>query len=212
MKQLLLVLIATFASTMLQAQGLSVIKLDKPNKERGSVIMKALDDRRSVREFSDKKLSHQDLSDLLWAANGVNRPDGRRTAPTARNNNDIDVYLVTPEGAYLYVPADHELQPVVAGDYRAIVADNQDFVKQAPVCVLIVSDYSRFTGLPEAMQKQFGALDAGMVSQNISLFASGCGLVTVPRAFMQRDKLKEILKLKDTQEVLLNHPVGYPKK
>jgi Nitroreductase len=212
MKQLVLILVAAFATATLQAQGLRDIKLNQPNKDRGASLMKALDDRKSVRAFSDKQLSDQDLSDLLWAANGVNRPDGRRTAPTARNNNDIDIYLVTSEGIYLYVPVGHELQPVVAGDFSAMIADNQEFAKEAPVYVLIVSDYARFTGLPEATQKQFGALDAGMVSQNISLFASSCGFVTVPRAFMQRDKLKEALKLKDSQEVLLNHPIGYPKQ
>jgi len=211
MKRLLLLSAAIFAAAALQAQTMKTIKLNQPNKERGSVIMKALSERRSVREYSDKKLSHQDLSDLMWAANGISSSDGKRTAPTARNDQDIDVYVIMQEGAYLYVPESNELTPVAEGDFRPQLADRQEFVNNVPVCLLIVSDYSRFKGLPEAMQKQFGALDAGMVSQNISLFCSGSGLVTVPRAYMQKDNIKKSLKLKDSQEPLLNHPVGYPK-
>ena len=194
------------------AQNLTPIKLNAPNKDRGTSIMKALDNRQSTREFSTEKLSLNDLSDLLWAANGINRPDGRRTAPTARNNQDIDVYAIMEEGVYLYDPKGHELTPVVAGDYRTLVADRQAFVMDAPVCLLIVSDISRFTGMDLEVQKQWGALDAGIVSQNIMLFASGCGLVTVPRAYMKKEELKQLLKLTDTQIPMLNNPVGYPKE
>jgi nitroreductase len=203
-----LLLLATSAVT---AQDLKPVKLNVPNKERGASIMKALDNRRSVREFSKDKLSLQDLSDLLWAANGINRPDGRRTAATARNNQDIDVYAIMEEGAYLYDAKAHELKPVAAGDHRLLIADRQVSVADAPVSLLIVSDLSRFTGADIELQKQWGALDAGIVSQNIMLFASGCGFVTVPRAFMKKDELKKVLKLSETQIPMLNNPVGYPK-
>jgi SagB-type dehydrogenase family enzyme len=199
-------------ATAVNAQYLKPIKLNAPNKERGSSIMKALSERHSEREFSTEKLSLQDLSDLLWAANGINRPDGRRTAATARNNQDIDLYAIMEEGAYIYDAKAHELKPVTKGDHRPLIADRQASIKDAPVSLLIVSDLSRFTGVDLERQKQWGALDAGIVSQNIMLFASGCGFVTVPRAFMQKEELKKVLKLSETQEPMLNNPVGYPKK
>ncbi|MDR0384455.1 MAG: nitroreductase family protein [Prevotellaceae bacterium] len=198
--------------TTVDAQNLKAIKLNAPDRNRGSSIMKALSDRHSEREFSKEKLSLQDLSDLLWAANGVNRPDGRRTAATARNNQDIDVYAIMEEGAYLYDAGAHELKPVAEGDHRPLIADRQTSINDAPVSLLIVSDLSRFAGADPEVQKQWGALDAGIVSQNIMLFASGCGFVTVPRAFMKKDELKKVLKLSATQIPLLNNPVGYPKK
>ncbi|MCL1937958.1 MAG: SagB/ThcOx family dehydrogenase [Candidatus Azobacteroides sp.] len=198
-------------ATVVNAQSLDTIKLNEPSKERGSNIMEALANRHSTREFSPEKLNLQDLSDLLWAADGVNRPDGRRTAATARNNQDIDVYVIMEEGAYLYDAKVHELQPVAEGDYRNLIADTQASIQEAPVCLLIVSDLSRFTGANEDVQKQWGAIDAGIVSQNIMLFASACGFVTVPRAYMKKDELKEVLHLSDTQVPMLNNPVGYPK-
>jgi SagB-type dehydrogenase family enzyme len=199
-------------ATAVNAQDLKPIKLNSPNKGRGSSIMQALSNRHSEREFSKEKLSVQDLSDLLWAANGINREDGRRTAATARNNQDIDVYAIMEEGAYIYDAKVHELKPVAAGDHRPLIADRQVSVIDAPVSLLIVSDLSRFTGVDPEVQKQWGALDAGIVSQNIMLFASGCGFATVPRAFMKKDELKKVLKLSETQVPMLNNPVGYPKK
>jgi SagB-type dehydrogenase family enzyme len=199
-------------ATAVKAQNLKPIKLNDPNRDRGSSIMKALSDRHSEREFSKEKLSLQDLSDLLWAANGINRADGRRTAATARNNQDIDVYAVMEEGSYIYDAKAHELKPVAEGDHRPLVADKQASVIDAPVSLLIVSDLSRFINTDPELQKQWGALDAGIVSQNIMLFASGCGLVTVPRAYMKKDELKKVLKLSETQVPMLNNPVGYPKK
>jgi nitroreductase len=194
------------------AQNPVSIQLNAPTQERGANIMEALANRHSTREFSPEKLSLQDLSDLLWAANGVNRPDGRRTAATARNNQDIDVYVIMEEGSYLYDAQAQALTLVAEGDYRGLIADAQLPVKEAPVSLLMVSDLSRFTGMDVEVQKQWGALDAGIVSQNIMLFASACGLVTVPRVYMKKDELKETLHLSATQVPMINNPVGHPKK
>lgn len=137
-----------FASLLLvvtmYAQDLKAIKLSSPDKNRGSSIMKALSDRHSDREYAAKELSLQDLSDLLWAANGINRPDGKRTAPSALNKQDIDIYVIMKEGAYLYDAKANSLQPIAKGDHRAAVAGSQDFVKSAPVSLVLVSDLSRF--------------------------------------------------------------------
>jgi len=199
-------------SLSMGAQTMKTIKLNAPSKDRGNSIMKSLADRHSEREFADRKLSMQDLSDLLWSANGINRPDGRRTAPSAMNKQDVDIYVIMEEGAYLFVPSSNELKPVVSGDHRPLIADQQASIAKAPACLLMVSDISRFGSIgDEALRRQWGAIDVGVISQNISLFCSGCGLITVPRAFMKADELKKVLKLTETQIPILNNPVGYSK-
>ena len=198
--------------TTLHAQGAGELKLNRPDLNRGVNVMKAFSDRHSDREFSTRELSLQDLSDLLWAANGVNRPgDGKRTAPSALNKQDVDIYVFLAKGVYLYDALKHVLKLVAEGDHRAVVAGRQDFVKQAPVSLVYVSDLSRFgMGLDEQV-KLMGAMDAGIVSQNVNLFCAGVGLSTVPRASMDQEALRKLLKLSDTQVPMMNNPVGYSK-
>ena len=198
--------------TTLHAQGAGELKLNRTDLNRGVNVMKAFSDRHSDREFSTRELSLQDLSDLLWAANGVNRPgDGKRTAPSALNKQDVDIYVFLAKGVYLYDASKHVLKLVAEGDHRAVVAGRQDFVKQAPVSLVYVSDLSRFgMGLDEQV-KLMGAMDAGIVSQNVNLFCAGVGLSTVPRASMDQEALRKLLKLSDTQVPMMNNPVGYSK-
>jgi SagB-type dehydrogenase family enzyme len=211
MRTLFVVLVLCMTGFHMNAQELQEIKLNAPDKTRGSATMKALSDRMSVREYDSKELSLQDLSDLLWAANGINRPDGRRTAPTASNRQEIDVYAIRSDGAYFYDAQAHSLKPVAAGDFRAAVAGQQDFVKSAPVSLVIVINLEKL-GDPAAEQtKLMGAVDAGIVSQNINIFCSAVGLSTVPRASMDQAELRKILKLSETQRPIMNNPVGYPK-
>ncbi|MDR0844700.1 MAG: SagB/ThcOx family dehydrogenase [Tannerella sp.] len=194
------------------AQELQVIKLNVPDKKRGSATMQAFSDRHSDREFSPEELALQDLSDLLWAANGVNRADGKRTAPSAMNRQEIDIYAIRADGAYLYDAQSHSLKPIAKGDYRAAVAGSQDYVKSAPVSLVTVVNLEK-SGDPAAEQtKLMGAVDAGIVTQNINIFCAAVGLSTVPRASMDQAELRKILKLSDTQLPLMNNPVGYPKK
>lgn len=197
----------------MNAQNVKEIPLGKPSQTRGSNVMKAFANRHSDREFSTKELTRQDLSDLLWTANGINRPsDGKRTAPSALNKQDVDIYVFTKDGVYLYEAKSHLLKPVADGDHRAAVAGGQDFVKTAPVSLVYVSDLSRFgTGVNE-QAKLMGAMDAGIVSQNVNLFCAGVGLSTVPRASMDKVALKKLLKLSNTQIPMMNNPVGYPKE
>lgn len=191
----------------MQAQELQILKLNKPDIKRGLPVMTALEARHSTREFADRKLELQDLSDLLWAAVGINRQEsGKRTAPTAMNKQEISIYVCLPEGAYLYDAGRHSLLPVAEGDFRTAVAGGQSFVNNAPACLVIVADLDKFGG-----DVFMPAMDAGIVSQNISLFCSGCGLVTVPRASMDQEQLKSSLKLIASQRPLMNHPVGYAK-
>lgn len=207
MKKLFMMFIGTCLVAGCNAQPAQTIKLQTPNKNRGESTMQAFEKRKSTREFADRALSTQDLSDLVWAANGINRPaDNKRTAPTAMNKQEIDLYVILPEGAYRYDPAAHQLDLVVAEDLRPAVAGSQDFAKNAPACLLIVADLDRAGGQNSQM---WTAYDAGIVSQNISLFCAGCGLATVPRAFMDKDALAKSLNLSENQLIHLNHPVGY---
>jgi SagB-type dehydrogenase family enzyme len=213
MKRLLCLLVFTMILANLNAQDLKSIVLNPPDKTRGLPVMQALEKRSSASAFSSDKLKLQDLSDLLWAANGINRPElKKRTAPSAMNAQDIDLYVFTEEGVYIYNAADHTLEPVVSGDQRLLVAGRQTEFAKAAVILVMVSDISRFPGGDDAGKLSIAAMDAGLVSQNISIFCAGTGLLTRPRATMDQDKLREILKLKASQHPLLNNPVSYPLK
>jgi SagB-type dehydrogenase family enzyme len=194
------------------AQELETVKLNKPYMARGETVMKALENRKSVRSFQDRELSFQDLSDLLWAAVGVNREDGRRTAPSAMNRQEVDVYVVLKDGAYLYNAAEHVLQPVAAGDYRNFVKGEQEFENPAPLYLVIVADIKKMGDVTQEQTKMMCAMDAGIVCQNINIFCAATALATVPRAWMNKEELKKILKLSDNQYIMLNNPVGYPKE
>lgn len=204
-----------------RAQETKTVKLNAPDKTRGLPVMQALSVRASVRDWSDTDLSLQDLSDLLWAANGINRPEiGKRTAASAMNAQDVDVYVVNKDGAFLYDAKQHALIMVAAGDHREELATRPGGgpgaggpppSTPAPVQLFLVSDLSRFSRGTDELKKEWAAIDAGIVSANISLFCAGTGLSTRPRASMNKDALKSLLKLKDTQVPVLNHPVGHPK-
>jgi SagB-type dehydrogenase family enzyme len=209
MKKLSLNIIFIMMISSLFAQAKTII-LSPPDTSRGLPVMKALSLRASEKEFDTTKLKLQDLSDLCWAANGINRPEsGKRTAPSAMNSQDIDVYIVMQEGTYLYDAKKHLLDLVVAGDHRLWVAGQQVNFAKAPLFCLLVSDISRFTRGNDSLKMVWAAEDAGIVSQNISVFCASVGLSTRPRASMDQAKLREILKLKSTQYLVLNNPVGY---
>ena len=189
-----------------------IIKLNEPDKSLGVSLMQALSERKSQREFSDKMLSLETLSSLLWAANGVNREDGRRTAPSAVNSQDIDIYVCMATGAYLYDAKQNQLNRVCTDDLRKSVAGRQPM--DAPVFLVLVGDVSRYpSGLASQRQlvESFACMDAGYVSANIGLYCAAAGLATVPRASMDKETLAKALNLTDTQIPILNNPVGYPK-
>lgn len=209
MKSIFLSLVAACMLSGAYAQTLSPIQLKAPEKKAGLSVMETLANRHSTREFSNKKLTLQELSNLLWAANGINRPEkGMRTAPSAMNAQEVDVYVCMEEGAFLYDAKSNQLQPVIQEDLRGLVGSKQAFVKNAPVVLLMVSDLSKLPGGNSEQTKLMAAIDAGIVSQNISIACSGLGLITVPRASMDKEALAQKLKLKSTQLLLMNNPVG----
>lgn len=212
MKRISFIIAAFFMLSTINAQDMKQIKLPAPNKTTGTTIMKALNDRHSERGYAATKLLPQDLSNLLWAANGLNRPDGKRTAPSCRNFREVNVYVITSEGAYLYDAKAHALSLLTEGDYRGAVAGGQDFVKSAPLCIVLAADLTPFGKNIDENAKLMASVDVGIVCQNINLACSGLGLATVPRATMDKTTLKKVLKLKDTELLLMNNPVGYPKK
>ena len=180
---------------------------------RGLPVMKALSLRASANDYDTASITLQDLSDLLWASNGINRPDvGKRTAPSAINAQDIDVYVCMASGTYLYDAKKHALDLMITGDYRKLVAGRQENVTKAPVICLLVSDISRFKFGADSLKLVWAAEDAGIVSQNISLFCASVGLATRPRATMDLIKLREVLKLNKSQYVMLNNPISMKKK
>lgn len=212
MKRIILLFILVSFGINAMAQDMKKIQLNAPDMKRGISTMEALSKRQSIREYADKPLSLQDLSDLIWAAAGINREDqGKRTSPTATNAQEIDLYVFFPEGVYRYMPKEHSLEPVVKGDFRSTVASQQEFAAKAPVILLIVADISKFRGDNKEDNLLYGGMDAGIVSQNISLFCAANDLATVPRGWMMKEELHKALKLTETQYLMLNHPVGYMK-
>ena len=187
------------------------ILLPKPTTQGGEPLMEALNERKSGREFSSEKLSLQVLSNLLWAAFGVNRPDGRGTAPSAANRQVIDIYAVLGEGAYLYDAKAHRLQPVVAGDWRAATG-TQGFVAEAPLSLVYVADYSKMAKVSDADKVFYSAADTGFIGQNVYLFCASEGLATVVRASLNREALAKTLQLGPDQSIALAQSVGYPKR
>lgn len=192
MKKIVLFFFMLGMITSINAQ--ESVKLNAPDMKRGSSMMQAFAKRQSIKSFANKELNKQDLSDLLWAANGINRTEsGKRTAPSAMNKQDVTVYVCLKDGSYLYNHKTNTLDLISKEDVR------QD--KGAPVCLVLTSN----------LEGTYGAIDTGIVSQNISLFCSGAGLATYPRGTMNKDQLKSALKLNDKETLLLCQPVGYAK-
>ncbi len=207
------ILIAALAFASLVNINAQDIKLNEPVKTGGISVMEAFAKRQSSSEFADKELSIQDLSNLLWAANGINRENGKKTAPSAQNSQDIDVYVALPNAVYKFDAQANNLILISEGDYRGLAGGKKDN-PLPPSILYIVADASTYK--PSAYNSiehitDMNKVDAGIVSQNISIFCSGMGLGTKPRAQMNHAELKKALKLSDSQTLILNHPVGYLK-
>ena len=209
---LVLVTLIVIACTAVAAQDLSPIKLPAPQTDGGKPLMQVLKARHSTREYGSEKLAPQVLSNLLWAAWGINRPDGHRTAPSASNKQEIDVYVVLPEGAYVYDAVAHALNPVAPGDLRAVTG-TQPFPATAALNLVYVADMTK-AGRPvtDPQQAMNVGADAGYISANAYLFCTSEGLATVVRASVDKGVLGKALKLRETQVIVLAQSVGYPKK
>ncbi len=192
------------------AQELKDIPLPAPRTEGGKPLMQALRARQSSRAFSPQALPPQVLSDLLWAAAGINRADaGKRTAPSARNWQEIEVYVVMEAGTYLYDAPHNVLKAVVAGDLRASTG-MQDFVAVAPVNLVYVADVAKLREASAEDQMLYSGADTGFISENVYLFCASEGLATVVRGSVDRAALAAAMKLPEQKRVMLAQTVGYP--
>lgn len=207
-----LAVVMMMGSLAFAAQEGETIQLPQPQMTGGMPLMEALAARRSERAFSDKALSDQVLANLLWAAFGVNRPDsGKRTAPSAVNWQEIDLYVALPGGCYLYDAKANALKRVLEEDVRA-VCGRAPFFKTAPVALMYVADAARMGTRASEKDKEFySATDTGFISQNVYLFAASEGLSTVVVGMVDRPALAAKLGLRPEQKVILTQPVGYPK-
>lgn len=189
------------------AQEVSSVVLPPPQTTGGMPLMQALHERQSRREFAPTPLPAQTLSNLLWAAWGVNRSDsGKRTAPSAMNRQEMDVYVVRADGAFRYEPQAHRLLPVAPGDVRARTG-TQSFVRTAPVNLVYVS---RASGGSADDRLLYGGAQAGFLSQNVYLFCASEGLATVVRGSVNREALARALRLPAGHLIVLAQTVGYP--
>jgi SagB-type dehydrogenase family enzyme len=195
------------------AVQLDIIKLNPPDLNKGISVMQALKKRKTQRDISDKKLTLQQLSDLLWAADGINRPDGKRTAPAAIALYSVDIYVVLPEGVYLYDVARHELKPVAKGDFRKL-AGTQDFVFIAPVNLVYVLNVKSWRNAPMPVSDEkrdlWVHIEVGLVTQNVNLYCASEGLGATVRGLIDQKKFGEVIKVRPEQ-VVLAHTIGYPK-
>lgn len=211
-RNMILLSMLALMSTSCLAQN--SIVLPKPSMDNKVTLMQALQSRHSAREYADKQIPDDVLSTVLWAACGINRPsEGKITAPSAINAQDILVYVVRKDGTYLYQPKDNSLQKVSSKDLRAAVAGRQNFASSAPVSLVLVSNHNKFPQqIPNEAKVRMGVVDAGYVSENICLACSALGLNTVPRMTMDTETLKRELRLDDSYDLVLNSQIGYPKE
>jgi len=192
------------------APDISDSSLPAPQMTGGKPFMRVLKERQTSREFSNKKLPPQLLSDLLWAAFGINRPEsGKRTAPSARNWQEIEIFVIMEEGAYLYDPQLNKLKGVVKGDLRRL-AGTPDFVAKAPLNLVYVADTTKMKGASTEDQALYSGADTGFIGQNVYLFCASEGLATVVRGSVDRKALAAALRLPDHKKITLAQTVGYP--
>ena len=193
------------------AQDLKPVALPAPQTSGGKPLMQALKERKSTREFTTEKLSPQVLSNLLWAGWGINRENGLRTAPSSSNKQEIEIYAVTADGAYVYDAKGNALKPVVSGDLRKVTG-TVAFVGEAPLNLVYVADFSKMGGTDENAKTATANANTGLIAQNVYLFCASEGLGTVVRGSVPRAELSKALNLRPDQRITLAQTVGYIKK
>lgn len=186
------------------------IKLPKPERKGGMPLYEALNNRMTQRKFADTPLDEQQLSNLLWCAGGVNREDGKLTSPTARNAQEIDIYVFIDKGVFLYVPKENVLKEILPEDHRMEISERSKMPAEAPVTLLFYANYDKMEGFDETAREFYGATDAGFVSQNVYLYCAANKLSTVVMGAINRDLLNELIP--GDGKAILAQPVGYPAK
>ena len=188
----------------------SVVKLPDPQLDKGKPLMQVLKNRQSTRTFSDREIPVQEMANLLWAANGFNRPEtSRRTAPTSQNKQEIEIYVSDKNGLYRYDAQQHSLVVIHNRDIRSLTG-TQPYVATAPVNIIIVADFSKMASGDRQVNMQTANIDAGFVAQNIYLYSASEGLATVVRGSVDREKLLPEMGLAEPFYIVVAQTVGYP--
>ena len=209
-RSLLLVLFLSPLLTL--GQEPKPLLLPAPQTDGGRPLMQALKDRHSTREFSSDKLPPQVLANLLWAAFGINRVEsGMRTAPSTMNWQEVDIYVATADGLYVYDAKGNKLNPILAQDVRGATG-MQAFVKDAPLNLVYVANLAKTGKGSDEDKNLYLGVDAGVIAQNVYLFCASERLAVVVRAGIDRDALAKLMKLRPDQKILVSQTVGYPKK
>lgn len=197
---------------MAMAEDLKPVPLMRFQLYSGRPLMQVLRERKSSRDFNKRKLPKRVLSNLLWAANGINRPaTGGRTTPSAMNQQAIDIYVATADGLYLFDAEENQLQPVLKQDIRAMTGRDA-YIQDAPVNLIFVADFARMTHTPAENRDLYAAADTGFISQNIYLYCASEGLATVVRGDIDTAALANVMKLRPEQKIILAQSVGYARK
>ncbi len=210
MRRLVIPLLAALIAAPGLCTGQEMVKLPPPDTSGGMPLMKALKERKSARSFSDRPIHPQVLANLLWAAFGVNRPDGHRTAPSAMNWQEIDVYLASDGGLFLYDAKSHSVKVMSHSDIRDKTG-TQGFVRNAPVNLIYVADMSKVRRASGENQSLWMGADCGCVVQNVYLFCASTGLNCVVRGSVDKPALARAMSLRPDQKIILCQTVGYPK-
>jgi nitroreductase len=192
------------------ARQLQPMSLPPPRTQGGMPLMSALKLRRSIREYADRPLPPQTLSDLRWAAFGVNRPSGDRTAPYWRHIMVIDVFAAIADGIWLYDPKTRRLLPHLPEDIRASTG-LQEFAATAPLDLVYVAHGERMTGVSPQDRRLYASVDTGFIGQNVYLFCASEGLATVFRGAIDYAKLNKAMRLPEQQFVTFAQTIGYPR-
>jgi SagB-type dehydrogenase family enzyme len=203
------VLATCFAGPLSGSDSLEPIPLPPPDTRGGRPLMQTLHDRKSTKAFAQQAISREHISNLLWAAFGINRPEsGKRTVATAVNCQDIEVYVVFDEAVYVYQAEQHRLIPVASRDVRSLAA-TQKYAQAAPINLVYVSDYGKMPDRFQDKKPIYAAFHAGSVSQNVYLYCASAGLGAVVRDSVDREGLREVLNLRDDQMIVIAQSVGY---
>lgn len=193
------------------AQEPLAVQLPQPRQDGGKRLIDALRMRRSTREYSNRAIPVELLSELLWAALGINRPESHdRTAPSWRHSMEINIYVTTAEGVWRYEPGPHQLMPHMRGDIRGKTG-TQDFVASAPVNLVYVADANRMGNASAEEQRLFAFTDTGFIGQNVYLFCASEGLGSVFRGSVDREALARTMRLDASHFITCAQTVGYPR-
>jgi SagB-type dehydrogenase family enzyme len=202
MKKVFISFVLFFFFISLNAQD---IKLPPPNITGGLPLMETLSKRETNRNFSQDEISTQKLSDLLWAAFGVNRPNGRRTAPSSRNVQETDIYVFIKSGVYIYLPEKNILKQVITEDCRTKLPKQEGFT-DCPLLILLVTNYDKMDNFKPEDRDFYGAVDAGYISQNIYLYCTSENLTTCAIGMIYREELKNLLHFNG--KAIIAHSIG----